>query len=141
MSIDISSNIKYLDLDFNIENKLLLNNIDTIEKLWKLSRNNLKELKFSDSEINNILARNNIPGIILGKRNKDIIKLPFNSFFNKNISVKHILCMDNSKDLLSSEQNYNINCFRDILPFYGMQYEYINWFFCNSRGYISIFII
>ena len=33
MSIDISSNIKYLDLDFNIENKLLLNNIDTIEKL------------------------------------------------------------------------------------------------------------
>lgn len=40
-----------------------------------------------DNEIDNILARNNVPGIILGKRNKDIIKLPFDSFFNKNISV------------------------------------------------------
>ncbi len=67
MSIDISSNIKYLDLDFYIENKLLLNNIDTIEKLWKLSRNNLKELKFSDSEINNIIIKLQINRIRLNK--------------------------------------------------------------------------
>ena len=40
-----------------------------------------------DNEIDGILGRNNVPGIILGKRNKDIIKLPFDSFFNKNISV------------------------------------------------------
>ena len=52
--------------------------------------------------------------------------------FNENISVKHILCMDNSKDLLSSEQNYNINCFRDILPFYGMQYEYIPYYYYDQ---------
>lgn len=41
----------------------------------------------SDNEIDKILGRNNVPGIILGKRNNDIIKLPFNSFFNKNIAV------------------------------------------------------
>ena len=41
----------------------------------------------SDSEIDNILGKNNVPGIILGKRNNDIIKLQFNSFFNKNIAV------------------------------------------------------
>ena len=40
-----------------------------------------------DNEIDEILGRNNVPGIILGKRNNDIIKLPFDSFFNKNISV------------------------------------------------------
>ena len=40
-----------------------------------------------DNEIDGILGRNNVPGIILGKRNNDIIKLPFDSFFNKNISV------------------------------------------------------
>lgn len=41
----------------------------------------------NDNEIDEILGRNNVPGIILGKRNNDIIKLPFDSFFNKNISV------------------------------------------------------
>lgn len=41
----------------------------------------------NDNEIDNILGRNNVPGIILGKRNNDIIKLPFDSFFNKNIAV------------------------------------------------------
>ena len=28
-----------------------------------------------------------MPGIILGKKDGDIIKLPFKSFFNKNIAV------------------------------------------------------
>ena len=41
----------------------------------------------NDNEIDGILGRNNVPGIILGERNNDIIKLPFDSFFNKNISV------------------------------------------------------
>ena len=41
----------------------------------------------SDEDIDNILGRNTIPGIILGKKDNDIIKLPFDSFFNKNITV------------------------------------------------------
>lgn len=41
----------------------------------------------NDDEINNILGKNNIPGLILGKKNNDIIKLPFDSHFNKNIAV------------------------------------------------------
>ena len=40
-----------------------------------------------DNEIDKILGKNNVPGIILGKKEKDIIKLPFDSFFNKNIAV------------------------------------------------------
>lgn len=41
----------------------------------------------NDNDIDNILGRNNIPGLILGKKNNDIIKLPFASYFNKNIAV------------------------------------------------------
>lgn len=71
MSVDISSSIKCLDLDINVENKLLLNNIDTIEKLWKLNRNNLKELNFSDSEINKIIIKLQLVGISLNKKTND----------------------------------------------------------------------
>jgi type IV secretory pathway TraG/TraD family ATPase VirD4 len=41
----------------------------------------------SDNELNNILGKNKAPGLILGKKDNDIIKLPFDSHFNKNISV------------------------------------------------------
>ena len=41
----------------------------------------------NDDEINNILGKNNTPGLILGKKDNDIIKLPFDSHFNKNIAV------------------------------------------------------
>jgi type IV secretory pathway TraG/TraD family ATPase VirD4 len=41
----------------------------------------------SDNELNNILGKNKVPGLILGKKDNDIIKLPFDSHFNKNISV------------------------------------------------------
>lgn len=41
----------------------------------------------SENEIPKVLGLDNIPGIILGKYNTNLVKLPFNSFFNKNISV------------------------------------------------------
>ena len=41
----------------------------------------------NDNDIDNILGRNNVPGLILGKKDNDIIKLPFDSYFNKNIAV------------------------------------------------------
>lgn len=71
MSVDISSNIKCLELDTVVENKLLLNNIDTIEKLWKLNRTDLKKLSFSDAEINNIIIKLQLIGISLNKKTND----------------------------------------------------------------------
>ena len=41
----------------------------------------------SEKEIKQILGFNEVPGIILGKYNGNIVKLPFNSYFNKNICV------------------------------------------------------
>ena len=38
-------------------------------------------------EISKILGINDSPGIILGKYNNNIVKLPFESYFNKNICV------------------------------------------------------
>lgn len=41
----------------------------------------------NEVEIKKILSTENGPGIVLGKKNEKIIKLPFDSFFNKNIAV------------------------------------------------------
>lgn len=41
----------------------------------------------SENEIPKVLGFNDTPGIILGKYNTNLVKLPFSSFFNKNISV------------------------------------------------------
>ena len=41
----------------------------------------------SPEEIKQVLGVNDVPGIILGKYNNDIVKLPFQSYFNKNICV------------------------------------------------------
>lgn len=41
----------------------------------------------TEKEMQEILGTNDVPGIILGKYKNDIVKLPFNSYFNKNISV------------------------------------------------------
>ena len=41
----------------------------------------------AENEISNILGFNEVPGIILGKYNYNIVKLPFKSYFNKNICV------------------------------------------------------
>ena len=41
----------------------------------------------NEKEMKEILSTSEISGIILGKYNNEIIKLPFNSYFNKNICV------------------------------------------------------
>lgn len=41
----------------------------------------------SENEMRKVLGFNDIPGIILGKINGNIVKLPFDSYFNKNITV------------------------------------------------------
>ena len=41
----------------------------------------------NETELKEVLGINDIPGIILGKYNGNIVKLPFESYFNKNICV------------------------------------------------------
>lgn len=73
--------------------------IDIILVLFK-EKNENKGIKFktedgthgtatwmNKNEINQILGVDNVPGIILGKYNNSIVKLPFDSHFNKNICV------------------------------------------------------
>lgn len=40
-----------------------------------------------ENEMKQILGLNNIPGIILGKYNGNVVKLPLESYFNKNMCV------------------------------------------------------
>ena len=41
----------------------------------------------AENEISEVLGINDIPGIVLGRYNTNLIKLPFDSYFNKNICV------------------------------------------------------
>lgn len=41
----------------------------------------------NEKKISEVLGLNDVPGIILGKYNNNIVKLPFDSHFNKNICV------------------------------------------------------
>jgi type IV secretory pathway TraG/TraD family ATPase VirD4 len=41
----------------------------------------------NEKEVSKVLGTNNVQGIILGKYNNEIVKLPFESYFNKNICV------------------------------------------------------
>lgn len=41
----------------------------------------------NEIELKEVLGINDIHGVILGKLNGDIVKLPFDSYFNKNITV------------------------------------------------------
>ena len=41
----------------------------------------------NENDIKKVLGKGDTPGLILGKRNGEIIKLPFDSYFNKNIAV------------------------------------------------------
>ena len=40
-----------------------------------------------ENEMKQILGLNNIPGLILGKYNGNVVKLPLESYFNKNMCV------------------------------------------------------
>ncbi len=41
----------------------------------------------NENEMKQILGLNNVPGIILGKYNENVVKLPFGGYFNKNMCV------------------------------------------------------
>lgn len=41
----------------------------------------------SQTEMTEVLGLDEVPGIILGKYNNRLVKLPFESYFNKNICV------------------------------------------------------
>ena len=93
-------------LDINIKNYISILNIcfekDIMDILLVLfqKENENKGINFktedgtygtsnwmNETELKEVLGINDVPGIILGKLNGDIIKLPFDSYFNKNIAI------------------------------------------------------
>ena len=61
-------NLNSLELDKKILEKLKLNNINSIEKLWELDRKTLKKMNFSYDEINSIAIKLQLEGLDLNKR-------------------------------------------------------------------------
>ena len=97
-NISLANNL-YASICFIIAFISILIVLDILLVLFKKQEEN-KGIKFKtedgtygtsnwmpENEINQVLGFNETPGIILGKYNGNIVKLPFNSYFNKNIMV------------------------------------------------------
>lgn len=64
----LHQDIKKLDLDSSLFQKLKSNGINVVYDLWKLKRNDLKEIGLSDSEINRIMIKMQLQGLDLNKK-------------------------------------------------------------------------
>lgn len=64
----INNNIDKLKLNSEIINKLHNNNINSVEELWIQKRMNLKDMGFSNDEINLIIIELQLLGLDLNKK-------------------------------------------------------------------------
>ena len=60
--------IEELDISNKILDKLKSNNLFIVKDVWSLKRKDLKSLKITDSEINQIIVKMQLHGIDLNKR-------------------------------------------------------------------------
>ncbi len=49
-----------------------------------------------------------------------------------NVQVQHILCINNNKTFIKSQQNYNIQCLKKMIPLYGSLGNYQPYFFYDN---------
>ncbi len=63
----LNNSINVLHLSKSIENKLIENNINIVNDLWILNRNNLKNI-LSDKEITDVIIKLQLNGLDLNKK-------------------------------------------------------------------------
>lgn len=66
--IILDDEIKKLNLEDNIYDKLVTNGFKTIRDVWEIKRANLKEIGFCDKEINKIIIHLQLCGYDLNKK-------------------------------------------------------------------------
>ena len=71
LNIFLKEKIKELEIDSDIIRKLNDNNIYIINDLWNLNRIELKKLKLTDNQINQIIIKMQLHGIDLNRRMYD----------------------------------------------------------------------
>ena len=64
----LDSEIEVLTLNDNVVKKLKNNNINYVKDLWSLSRKDLKNLNFSDLDIQGIIIKLQLKGLDLNKK-------------------------------------------------------------------------
>lgn len=64
----IEDKIEKLTISTKLKEKLSLNKIKTIKDLWQLKRKDLKNLTFTDHEINELIIALQLEGLDLNKK-------------------------------------------------------------------------
>lgn len=52
--------------------------------------------------------------------------------YHPNIKIQHILCINNSKSYIRSQQNYNIQCLKKIIPLYQTANDYQPYYYYDN---------
>lgn len=68
MKLVVNKTIDNLNIDSSIVDILNKNNIMFIKDLWKLNRKDLKNLKLSDNQVNQIIIKMQLNGIDLSNK-------------------------------------------------------------------------
>lgn len=66
--ISLDEELHKLNLDKDLESKLIAQGFKTVKDIWSLKRTNLKEIGFQDKEINNIIIHLQLQGYDLNKK-------------------------------------------------------------------------
>ena len=64
----LEKSVEELDVSNKILDKFKKNNLLLVKDVWCLKRKDLKDLKFTDSEINQIIIKLQLHGVDLNKR-------------------------------------------------------------------------
>lgn len=48
------------------------------------------------------------------------------------LQFHHILCINNGRSLIRSQYDYNLQCLKRIIPFYGTNYAYQPWYYYDD---------
>lgn len=68
MKVNLEDNINSLNLKKDIENKLKLHEIKSLNELWQSSRNDLRKCDLSNRDISEIIIKLQLLGLDLNKK-------------------------------------------------------------------------
>lgn len=53
-------------------------------------------------------------------------------YASSSVDIRHIICLNNNRNVSSARQNYNLKCLKNILPLYSNHYQYHCYYYYDD---------